>query len=144
MQALNGFLLVGVVALMPVPAAMATAPAAAALPPAQVTGPITYLSGGTDPAQAAAMEGAAARYPLELDFLWGRGPKETEISGVEWSIRNAAGHDMLDASSGGPIVLALLPNGRYTVTAHYEGNTRSRVVSVNKGTHDTVLLEWPQ
>lgn len=144
MQALNRILLAGLVALTSVPAAMALAPAATALPPAQSAGSITYLSGGSDPAQATALEGAAARYPLEVDFLWGRGAKETEIGGVDWSIRNAAGHEMLDASSGGPIVLASLPDGRYTVTARYDGDKQSRVVNVRKGTHDTVLLEWPQ
>ena len=144
MQALNRFLLVGLVALTPVPAAMASASPAAAVPPAQTVGSIKYLSGGSDPAQAVAMEHTAARYPLELDFLWGRGAKESDIAGVEWSIRNAGGHDLLDASSGGPIVLASLPDGRYTVTAHYDGDTQSRVVNVRKGAHDTVLLEWPQ
>lgn len=144
MQALNRILLVGLAALTSVPVATALVPAATALPPAQSVGSITYLSGGNDAAQATALERAAARYPLEVDFLWGRGAKETEIGGVDWSIRNAAGHEMLDVSSGGPIVLASLPDGRYMVTAHYDGDKQSRVVTVRKGTHDTMLLEWAQ
>ena len=113
------------------------------MPAAQKAGPITYMSGGSDPAQAKAMHSEAAAYPLELDFFWGRGQKETPVNGVEWSIRNAAGHELLDASSSGPMVLASLPSGRYTVTAHYKETTLSRVVVVHKGTHDSVLLEWP-
>jgi hypothetical protein len=107
-------------------------------------GSITYLNGGRDAAQAQAMRSEAARYPLELQFLWGRGAKETAIGNVDWSIQNTAGHRLLDASSNGPLVLASMPNGRYRVTAHYEGKTLSRVVNVHKDTHETVVLEWPQ
>ena len=114
------------------------------LPRAQSAGPVTYVSGGSDPVQAQAMRKAAAHYPLEVDLLWGRGAKETPIAGVEWSIRNAAGRKLVDASSSGPLVLASLPDGRYTVTARYEQSTLSRVVDVHKGSHNTVVLEWPQ
>jgi hypothetical protein len=114
------------------------------LPPAQIVGPVTYVSGGSDPLQAQVMRRAAAHYPLELDLLWGRGAKETPIAGVEWSIHNSAGHKLVDASSSGPLVLASLPDGRYTVTARYEGDELSRVVDVHRGKHDTVVLEWPQ
>jgi hypothetical protein len=113
-------------------------------PPAITVGSITYLNGGRDVTQATAMRSEAARYPLELDFLWGRGAKETPIGNVDWSIQNAAGHRLLDASSNGPLVLASLPNGRYRVTARYQDRTLSRVVNVRQGTHETVLLEWPQ
>jgi hypothetical protein len=113
------------------------------LPRAQSAGSVKYLSGGSDPAQAKAMRSEAPGYPLELDFLWGRGQKETQLTGVQWSIGDAAGHQLVNASSGGPEVLASLPDGRYTVTARYEETTLSRVVSVHKGIHDTVVLEWP-
>lgn len=144
MQALNRYLMVGAVSMAIMPAAMAMASPESALPPQHTAGPVTYLNGGSDPAQATAMNGAAARYPLELEFLWGRGAKESEIARVQWSVRNAAGHEMIDGSAGGPMVLASLPDGRYTVTATYDGDTLSRTVSVRKGMHDDVLLEWPQ
>lgn len=114
------------------------------LPAAHSAGPVTYMSGGSDPVQASAMHKEAAAYPLEMDFVWGRGAKESQIGGVEWSIRNAAGHVLVDESSNGPVVLASLPDGRYTLTARYEGRALSRVVDVHKGKHQTVVLEWPQ
>jgi hypothetical protein len=114
------------------------------LPPAQTVGQVTYVSGGSDPVQAQAMRRAATHYPLELDLLWGRGAKETPIAGVEWSIQNSAGRKLVDAHSSGPLVLASLPDGRYTVTARYEGDKLSRVVDVHRGRHDTVVLEWPE
>jgi hypothetical protein len=127
-----------------VPPTLVWASASPDLPPTQVRGDVAFVSGGSDPAQAAAMRGEAANYPLELDFLWGRGAKETPVADVEWSIRNPAGKLLLDASSGGPVVLASLPDGRYTITGHHDGKAISRVVAVHKGAHDDVLLEWPE
>lgn len=144
MKYTNRILLSSLLAMAPFSISMCWASASPSLPPAQHAGPITYISGGGTPAQAEAIGQKAAGYPLELDFLWGRGAKETPIANVDWSIRNAPGHEMLDAHSNGPEVLASLPNGRYTVTARYEGTTRSRVVDVHQGMHDTVVLEWPQ
>lgn len=131
--------------------AMTTLPAAAAwatpngtLPPEHTAGSIAYLSGGSDPVQASEMRNVAARYPLEVEFLWGRGAKETDIAGVDWSIRDVAGHVLVDQRSGEPIVLAALPDGRYNVTGTYDGTTLSRVVTVRKGSHNDLLLEWPE
>lgn len=114
------------------------------IPPAQHAGPVTYVSGGDDAARADALQHRAAKYPLELDFLWGRGAKETQIGNVDWSIRDATGHPLVDARSSGPMVLASLPDGHYTVTATYDGTSLTRDVSVQKGRHDQVVLEWPE
>jgi hypothetical protein len=144
MNSTNRIPLLSLVAVAVFPASLCWASISRDTPPAITVGSITYLNGGRDAAQAQAIRSEAARYPLELDFLWGRGAKETPIGNVEWSIHNAAGHKLLDASSNGPLVLASLPNGRYRVTARYEDKTLSRVVNVHQGTHETVLLEWPQ
>ncbi|HTP99914.1 MAG TPA: hypothetical protein VMN56_11350 [Casimicrobiaceae bacterium] len=112
------------------------------MPAAKTAGPVTYVSGGDAAGQAKAMDAKASGYPLEMLFLWGRGAKETPID-VNWSIKDAAGHELVDARSSGPEVLASLPNGRYTVTARYDETTLSRNVNVHKGTHDTVVMEWP-
>jgi hypothetical protein len=127
------------------PIASATAnPATSQLPPAQHAGAVTYLNGGAQAPQAEAIYAAAANYPLQLDFLWGRGAKESEISKVDWAISNAAGHTLVKAESTGPIVLASLPDGHYTVKATHDGKQLTRNVTVQKGKQDTVLLEWPQ
>jgi hypothetical protein len=70
------------------------------------------------------MDAEAARYPLELIFLWGRGQKETPVD-VEWSIRNTAGDELAHARSSGPEILASLPDGRYRVTARHDATTLS-------------------
>jgi hypothetical protein len=75
-------------------------------------------------------------------FLRGRGATETGVTAAQRSIRNAAGRELLRAPSGGPMIFLSLPDGDYTVTARFEGTTRSRVVSVHAGMDAAVLLEW--
>jgi hypothetical protein len=114
------------------------------IPPAQHAGPVTYVSGGGDAVQADALQRQAAKYPLEFDFLWGRGAKETAIANVDWSLKNDKTGQAVDAHSTGPMVLASLPDGHYTVTATYDGKTLSRDVDVQRRKHDQLLLEWPE
>jgi len=124
--------------------AAANPSATSQLPPAQHAGSVTYMSGGAKAPQAEAMYAAAANYPLELDFLWGRGAKESEISKVDWSISNAAGRELVKAESSGPIVLASLPDGHYTIKATHDGKELTRNVTAHNGKQDTVLMEFPQ
>jgi hypothetical protein len=141
MKTSNRMLWLSLLAMTPLAASTAWA-SSSDMPPAKTAGPITYFSGGSTSAQSEAMNSEADRYPLEMLFLWGRGQKETPLD-VEWSIKNAAGHELVDARSSGPEVLASLPDGRYTVTGRYNETTLSRVVTVHKGKHDDVVLEWP-
>ncbi len=142
MKTVNRKLWLSLLAVTPFAASTGWASINSDMPPAKSVGPITYSSGGSTPAQAKAMDNEAARYPLELLFFWGRGQKETPID-VDWSIKKASGHELVDARSSGPEVLASLPEGRYTVTARYKETTLSRAFNVHKGTHDDVMLEWP-
>lgn len=142
MKISNRMLWLSLLAMTPFAASTAWASLSSDMPPAKTAGPITYFSGGSTSAQAEAMNSEAARYPLEMLFFWGRGQKETPVD-VQWSIKNAAGHELVDARSSGPEVLASLPDGRYTVTARYNEATLSRNVTVHKGKLDDVILEWP-
>jgi hypothetical protein len=90
------------------------------------------------------MQTDAAQYPLEVQFIWGRGAKETPVAASEWSIRDAADRVLVVGHGGGPIILASLPNGRYIVQATYDGDTLRRHVRVSKNAPEDVLLEWPQ
>jgi hypothetical protein len=142
MKTSNRTVWLSLLVVTPFTASAAWASINSGMPATKTVGPITYVSGGSTPAQTKTMDSEAARYPLELLFLWGRGQKETPVD-VAWSIKNAAGHELVNAHSSGPEVLASLPDGRYTVTARYHETTLSRVVTVHKGAHDEVLLEWP-
>ena len=46
------------------------------------------------------------------------------------AVRDRAGHVVATGHSGGPIILASLPSGHYSVRATYDGNTITRSVNV--------------
>ncbi len=144
MKMLHRLAPLGLLSIAALPTAVAIATTGSGLPEVHRTGSVAYVTGGGDPEQTRAIDSEAARYPVEVDFLWGRGAKETPIPGAQWSIRNAAGHDLVDVASSGPLALVSLPDGRYTLTARYEGTAVSRTVAVHKGAHDIVAMEWPQ
>ena len=113
--------------------------------PAHHVGEVTYLDiDGRAVERGVLKQKVAASYPLEIDFLWGRGAKQSEVDGVKWTIANAAGRTLVTAPPSGPVVLAALPDGRYTVTGWYEGTPSKRTVTVHYGEHSTVPLEWGQ
>ncbi len=57
-------------------------------------------------------------------------------------VRDARGTVVLDQADTGPVLLAMLPAGTYTVTATSEGREQVRKVQVGKGMR-TEYLRWP-
>jgi len=53
------------------------------------------------------------------------------VSDVKVSIKDKAGKTVLEALSDGPMLLARLPAGAYTVSADYDGKTLVRKVNVD-------------
>jgi hypothetical protein len=124
----------------------ALAPAANArtvMPPAHTVGQVKYVSGGVGIDEAAAMQRAAAHYELEVVFaardLAGRGDY---LAAIPVSIRDRAGHTVLNTTARGPYLLADLADGTYTVTATDNGVAKSQVVQVAHGAHQHVVFEW--
>jgi hypothetical protein len=127
-------------------AALWTASNAAAidakLPPTESEGAIAYVSGGLDRQQAQTIEREARKYSLELDFL----PKGKAYGGppayVPVTIRDDAGHLILDRAADGPLMLVQLPEGTYKVTAQNEGKSETVDVTIAPGKHKTLAFNW--
>lgn len=121
-------------------------PAAAAwtqLPAAKHEGNITYLSGGIGTGEAKAMQAAARKYPLEVEFIKKeRGGPAAYLADDKVTIRNAGGKTVLSATSDGPFLLAKLPPGRYTVMASNDKVRKERKVDLASGKHERVIFEW--
>jgi hypothetical protein len=83
------------------------------------------------------MKQAASEYPLELDFI---GPGNVFRAGVRVVIKDRAGAIVLDARSDGPILLARLPDGDYTISAGDAGEVETRHVAVSRGKHATLVF----
>jgi hypothetical protein len=85
------------------------------------------------------LEQAAADHNLRLLLTDTRGQY---LAGVDVALRNAKGEEVLRLTSEGPMVLAALPPGRYTVEADFEGERRRQSVSVPARGHRELVLRW--
>jgi len=113
------------------------------LPPLHRQGAVTYLSGGVGSDQSAAIKEAMQSYPLTLEFAGATHQGNEYLADIAVHIADMHGATLLNATSHGPFMLASLPNGRYTVTATYEGKTQQRVVDVKSSGHVRTLFVWP-
>ncbi len=125
-------------------ATAASAATTASLPPEQAHGQVTYLSGGISKDQEAAIQQAAAKYPLELKFSQGASAStmNMSLSNIPVTIKDHSGKVVLDTRSEGPLMLAKLPDGQYTISADNAGRTETRKVDVRHGKHETVAFNW--
>lgn len=113
------------------------------VPPVQHAGGISYLSGGVGSDESAAIKGEMGNYPLVLEFVGKTNAGNDYLADIPVQISDVHGTVVLDTSSRGPFMLISLPNGRYTVTASYNGNQVRRVVSIAIGAHARELFIWP-
>ncbi len=114
----------------------------AQLPPEQKEGAVTFRSGGVGHDQAKAMEAMAKKYPLELEFIKKVGGHEGFLSGVDVSIMGKGGEEMLETKTEGPLLLARLPAGRYTVIAKNDDVKRERHIAVPAHGTKRVVIGW--
>ena len=112
------------------------------LPAMHVQGAISYLSGGIGQNEADAIKRVAKQYPLELDFLLKAKPKDEYLANVKVLVMDVHDKKVLDATSDGPFLIAKLPEGKYTVTANYDGKIEHRTVQITAHAHQRIVFEW--
>lgn len=112
------------------------------LPPVRMQGGVTYMSGGIGLDEQAAMKEAASEYSLELEFVESGEAHEFLTASVQVKIVDRAGKVVLDARSDGPLLLAMLPAGQYTVSAENSGSVKTREVSIVRNRRTTVMFQW--
>ena len=123
--------------------ALADLPATAhGLPPEQVSGGISYVSGGITMDEAAAFKAAAPRFALVLEFGLSATPRAEYLSNVDVSIADGAEREVLRLQSDGPFVLVQLPPGTYRVRASHEGRVKTQLVQIAPGQRRHVSLIW--
>jgi len=119
---------------------VASAASMGALPPEQTQGAVTYVTGGIGTDESEAMKQAQAKYPLSLSFI--EKSKEEYVAKVDVTIQDQQGNTQLKAISEGPFLLAKLPDGKYTVTAQYDGKSEVRQVTVAASKPQRVVFSW--
>ncbi len=80
-----------------------------------------------------------AKFNLKLVFTLIEG---NYVADVDVTVKDARGSDLVRHSVPGPIFMARLPAGTYTVTVTYEGVTHTRKVKIGERLR-TEYLRWP-
>lgn len=119
------------------PALLVCAALGRAQPPEAPTPP--WLSGGIGVDEMQRFNARAAEYNLKLVFTLKEG---NYVSDVAVIVKDKAGSIVLAFTAPGPLALAKLPRGPYTVEATYEGRTQVRKVDVRERLR-TEYLRWP-
>jgi hypothetical protein len=103
------------------------------------SGQVSWVAGGTRTAEIDALAAQEKGHTLKLIFTLTAG---NYLAGVDVKLRDAKGTVVLEQADTGPVLLAKLPPGAYTVTATSEGREQVRKVQVGTGMR-TEYLRWP-
>jgi hypothetical protein len=133
------------VALFALPAALAWSLAVPALAELAVKqqGSVSYVSGGVGDDELQEIKKLVSSYPLELLFVT-QGTPNQYLSGVKVQIKDAGGKAVADLEADGPVLLAKLPPGRYSISADNGGIVKRQSVSIGAGKPQRIMFVWPR
>ncbi len=94
----------------------------------QQSGGISYVSGGVGADSTARMNSLAKDFNLKLVFALKSGDYVSEVA---IAIVDAAGKQLLDTKSEGPLFLTRLPRGSFKIAATFGGRTETRTVAIS-------------
>jgi len=108
---------------------------AQALPQARSQGSIEYVTGGVGKEEADALKQAAGDYPLMLELASSGPTPQGRTTGAYIAdavvvIRDAQGREVLNMRTDGPLLLARLPPGKYTISADWNGVHKQTVADL--------------
>ena len=106
-------------------------------------GDVSYLTGGIGSLEAERMREAAKDYALEIVFVQKLKQLEEFISDVKVQIQDAQKNTVLDVITEGPFLLVNLPNGKYIITAEFNGDIKQQKVNVAAKKHQKIVFWWP-
>jgi len=108
-----------------------------------IAGNVDYVNGGITQDEADRMRAEARDYPLEVVLARHRAEEGNEfLADTPVRIFDQAGQDVLDVPNAGPILLASLPDGRYTVVAEHDGKVKRQTIEIRGGRHEKVGFLW--
>ena len=120
--------------LLWVPLALAQAPVV------QAQGEVRYVSGGIGLGERLALAAMHAEFNVHMSFAVKRAGNF--LADVAVQVEDAAGREVLGATSEGPWLYARLAPGRYRLRASYAGKSQMRAFQVHAGRHTELYLYW--
>lgn len=100
---------------------------------------VRYVSGGIGLDEREALRSLERNFNLKLTFAMDTG---SYLAGIEVRIADGDGNPVLTAISDGPIFLADLPAGRYTVAVTAEDETQASSVQLDTGGQHELIFRW--
>ena len=99
-----------------------------------------YLNGGIGADEQQYMRKVAKDWPLRMIFSE---HKDNEfVADVNVLITDTRGTPYLQLSSAGPMTYAMLPTGKYRITARFRGLSETREVMLNDKAGRDVYFHW--
>jgi hypothetical protein len=105
------------------------------------TNQAAYISGGVGDDSAERMAAIGKEYNLKLTFAARDGHYLADVAVL---IKNAAGGNVLVATSEGPFLFVQLPPGKYQVTADYADKVLTRSTSVAASGRREMIFRWDE
>ncbi len=100
----------------------------------------TYLNGGIGADEEQMMRKAAKDWPLRMIFSE---RKDNEfVADVRLLVTDAKGAPVLMLHGAGPMTYAMLPAGKYRISASHKGQTETREVTLDGKTGRDVYFHW--
>ncbi len=104
----------------------------------RTAGGATYISGGVGLDSVERLNSQSKDFNLKLVFTLNEG---NYLASVPVTITDGRGNKVIEAVSEGPLFMAKLPAGSYTVAATNDGKTQTRKVTVGQG-QQTAYMRW--
>jgi len=105
------------------------------------SGDVIFVSGGIGFCEAQEMRRIAPNFQLELMMVKKTPDYETYLASIPVVITDGKGSSIIETVTKGPFLLANLPTGRYEISADYNGEVKSRRVTVSKK-HQRIVFVW--
>lgn len=101
---------------------------------------VPVISGGVGENSSAAIKAQEDNYSVKLVFT---GEGGMYLSDVNVSILDRQGNEVVNKVSRGPVLLAGLEKGQYTVQATAEGHSKKQTISVKDNSLKTYHMRFP-
>ncbi|MEP7208174.1 MAG: hypothetical protein ABI920_14650 [Casimicrobiaceae bacterium] len=100
----------------------------------------TYLNGGIGKDEEGMMRRVASEFPLRMTFS---ARKEGEfLADVPLVIADARGNPVFELPNAGPMLYVMLPDGKYRVSARFNGMTESQDITLTGKSGKDLNFNW--